>query len=270
MTKSNEKQFLVTVTYDAVGGVCRTHVQNILGDENAVKNLTVESGEEFSIDTKTAMSVYSKSKIISRSAPAAATSAISVPRVQSPDSNVPMVAGAWGTMAGGWATLASRNGGVSIANHGNYSLDDGIARVAAGDIIPRTEGSSWTTLPGGWSALASGNIPTPHPSSTQQIALEPVPVAAVPSVAPANPAPVVAANNPGGAQTLLAWASMAGGWANLAKRVPANASTLVTQPVLTKTNQVAAGSIIANDAGNISQFPSWASMPGGWSRLKSI
>ena len=42
----------------------------------------------------------------------------------------------WASMPGGWQSLRAIGVTSDIANHGNYPLTDGVARTAAGNIVP--------------------------------------------------------------------------------------------------------------------------------------
>ena len=214
---------------------------------------------------------------VAAAASVSAIAAVAAPVVASSPAPVAPIASApqgsgnasWATMPGGWQSMLAIGVAANHQNHGNVPLHDGIARTGAGIMVAPTAAASWPGLPGGWATLARGGSPVAVSSVAPAVA----------AVVAATGATMLHSSTNGGAapgaasgvqDTLkLAWANMPGGWQKLSSTHGVTASELVARRFIRETNHVPAGAIIGQNNDNVSAFPSWASMPGGWASLKA-
>ena len=255
--------FLVKVQHTSNNGNSIASVQKVTLSASDIERLNLAQANEFVVDDDKATQIARSSAVTSSQPPAAPAPVAPAANAAARNDNSTGTA-AWRSMPGGWATLAAA-GVPALANHGAYPFHDGVARVAAGKIIPAVAGLSCTGMPGGWATLGATDSAPATAAPAQAIysnghdataTTAPTDVAATQIAA----APVAAQNDNSTAQS--AWASMPGGWATLAA---ASGTALVERgayPLHDGVARVAAGEIIPPAAGL-----SYTRMPGGWASL---
>ena len=260
MIRKAVEWLLVKVQRDADGNSSQVSVQKVDGNNAAIQELAQGHANEFVIDDAHARSiaVVPASALTPAAAPVA-PAAMAVPAAPAETAAPAAGSPAWAAMPGGWATLAAAEA-PAIAVHGAYPLDDGIARVVAGGIIPVAAGLSYTGMPGGWANLV-GTAAAQTAATRSASAMSNDHDATAATAAPVAPiTPAVAQNNNSTAQ--LAWASMPGGWATLAAAGLTALAAHGAYPLHDGIERVTAGEIIHTAAGL-----SYTEMPGGWASM---